>query len=51
MVDVVVVEVDGLLDQAHAEDLDIEVQIFLGVVDRAGDVMQAADDLIHEFTM
>ena len=41
VIDVVVVEVDGLLDEPHAEQLDAEIQIGLGVVDGRRDVMQA----------
>ena len=41
VVDVMVVEVDGLLDQSKAEGAPAEIQIVLRVVDRRRDVMQA----------
>ena len=43
VVDVVVVEVDGLLDQPQAKQLDAEVEIGLRLVHGRGDVMQAKD--------
>ena len=41
VVDVMVVEVDGLLHQPKAEAAQAEIEIVLGVVDRRRDVMQA----------
>jgi hypothetical protein len=41
VIDVVVVEVDGLLHQPHAEQLDAEVEIGLRIVDGRGDVVEA----------
>ena len=38
-----VVLIDGLLDQAHAEDAGVEVEIFLCGSRNGGDVMEAGD--------
>ena len=40
VVDVVVVEVDGLLDQAKTQGSCVEVEVVLGVGDSRGDVME-----------
>jgi hypothetical protein len=47
MVDVVVVEVDGLLDQPEPERVDAEVEIRLGLVDRRGHVVEAENSMRH----
>ena len=39
--------VDGLLDQPHAQDSNVEVQILLRVAGDDGDVMQAGDVVSH----
>jgi hypothetical protein len=43
VVDVVVVEVDGALDQAEPEPVEAEVEILLRVVDGGGDVVEAKE--------
>jgi hypothetical protein len=35
-----IVEVDGLLDEAQPETFQTEIQIILRIIDRRGDVMQ-----------
>ena len=47
VVDVVVVEVDGLLDEPQAEQIEAEIQIGLRVVDRRRDVMQTENRVGH----
>ena len=47
VVDVVVVEVDRLLHQPHAEQVEAEVQVLLGVVDGGSDMMQAENRVSH----
>jgi hypothetical protein len=41
VVDVMVVEVDGLLDEAEAEAVQTEIEIVLRIVDCRGHVMEA----------
>ena len=47
VVDVMVVEVDGLLDQAQTEQPDAEVEVVLRGVDGRGDVVQAENRGCH----
>ena len=42
-----VVEVDGLLDQPHAEQVETEVQVGLGLVNRGGHMVQAENRVRH----
>ena len=42
-----VVEVDGALDEAEAEDLGVEVEVLLGVGGDGGDVVEAGDGCWH----
>jgi hypothetical protein len=41
VIDVVIVEVDGLLDQPETEGIEKEVEVGLSIVYRRGDVVQA----------
>src|SRR5262249_18027332 len=47
MVDVVVVEIDGLLDQAHAQQAETEVQIGLRVAHGGSDVVETENRMTH----
>ena len=47
VVDVVVVEVDRLLHQPHAEQVETKVQILLRVIDGCGDMMQTENRMNH----
>jgi hypothetical protein len=42
-----IVEVDGALDQAEAEDLGVEVEVALRVRRDGGDMVEAEDGLWH----
>ena len=48
VVHVVVVEIHRLLDEPLAQDPGIEVEVRLGFGDRGGDVVEAADRLVHQ---
>ena len=48
VIDVVVVEVDGLLDQAKAQRRPEEIQVGLGRVDRRGHVVQSQHRVVHD---
>jgi hypothetical protein len=47
VIDVVVVEVDGSLDEAQAKGVSTKVQVLLRIIDRGGHVVQAENREWH----